>query len=206
MTVCTLRRSALLLLATALSGCAAVTGGDRGDTTLLALPSLAAAEPATGAIAAGPVLVLRRLELPEYLLARRVRYRAEAQRIGEWPGTFWAERIEVGMTRELAAALRAALPADWTVCDSGCSAREPQLALRVEVAPLDFLRPHRELRATVRTGVQQGGSGPLLQSAERAYRLQAEADTPQAHAAVLGRLLQQVAADARPLLLPQAPR
>jgi uncharacterized lipoprotein YmbA len=211
------RAAAALSLSAVLWGCASSAPP---AATLLALPTLG--EPAAGATAAAPdpaaperpVLVVRRLQLPEYLLARRVRYRAGDTTVDDWPGTFWAERIEVGMTRELSAALRARLPG-WTLCNAACNGGDgsatPAPALRsrtlqLEFAPLDYRRDRRELIAVVR-GTLGAPDGAPPQRVERRYVLQAGADTPQAHAAVLGELLQRVAADVAPLatVAPAAP-
>lgn len=198
----------LLLLA----GCA---GSPPPNTVLLALPTLGApeagaAEAAAATALAGspgaqqPVLVVRRVALPEYLLARRVRFRANDTTVDDWPGTFWAERIEVGMTRELAGALRARLPG-WTLCNASCTegsdgAAQPRAwALRLEFAPLDYRRDRRELVTVARASLE-APDGTTQQRSERRYTLQAAADTPQAHAAVLGELLQRVAADVAPAL------
>jgi uncharacterized lipoprotein YmbA len=219
-----------LLVTLALAGCASSPPAG----TLLALPSLGAADaavaaasapvvptPATNATAANPlaqanapVLVVRRVGLPEYLLARRVRYRADATTVDDWPATFWAERIEVGMTRELTAALRAQLPG-WTLCEAACSASASASvggtpatapaaapvarALHVEFSPLDYRRDRRELFTVLRASLETA-DGALLQRLERRYSLQASADTAQAQAEVLGELLRRVAADVAPLL------
>lgn len=206
------RAAAVLSLSAVLWGCASAPPSAR----LLALPTLG--EPAAGTSAAAvvlppgaatgdrPVLVVRRVQLPEYLLARRVRYRDADTTVDDWPGTFWAERIEVGMTRELAGELRARLPG-WTLCNTACNTNgdggsassQPRThALRLEFAPLDYRRDRRELTAVVRGGLEAPDGAPL-QRLERRYVLQAGADTPQAHAQVLGELLRRVAADVVPL-------
>jgi uncharacterized lipoprotein YmbA len=217
-----LLRRAATATAALLAGCASAPPSG----TLLALPSLGApssatalapavvpaataSAPAGGAALSGapsgppaaPVLVVRRPVLPEYLLARRVRYRVDETTVDDWPGVFWAERIEVGLTRELTAALRAQLPG-WTLCEAECAGGTAQAraqALRVEFAPLDFRRDRRELYTVVRT-VLQGPDGMLQQRSEQPYTLHAAADTPQAHAAVLGELLRRVAADVAPVV------
>lgn len=184
-----------------LAGCASAPP----PHTLLALPSLDGppATPGAGAaadaVAAPPVLVVRRLALPEYLLARRVRYRDADASVGEWPGTFWAERIEVGMTRELTQALRAQLPG-WTLCEAECATTTatPGLALRLELSPLDYRRDARELQAVARMSLECADH-TLLQRSERRHVLSAAADSPQAYAAALGTLLQRVAQDAAAL-------
>ena len=217
------RAAAALSLSALLWSCASAPP----SSNLLALPSLgapeaagpagaggaapAAAIPGTPAASATPVLVVRRLVLPEYLLARRVRYRADATTVDDWPATFWAERIEVAMTRELTAALRQRLPG-WTLCNAACNGSEGggggrdarAQALRLELSPLDFRRDRGELFTVVR-GSLEGPDGTLLQRIERRYTLRAQADTPQAYAAVLGELLQRVAADVAPATATPAP-
>ena len=110
--------------------------------------------------ATGTVLVVRRLDLPEYLVARRVRYRADASTIGEWPHTFWAERFEIGMTREFTDAMRQVLPG-WVVCETACGERTPALSLQVELVPLDFWRSELRLRARARMSVSAVSGEPL---------------------------------------------
>lgn len=210
MTTSACRAAAVLSLSAVLWGCASAPPSAR----LLALPTLgepaaAAAAPAVQpgtAPAPGPVLVVRRVQLPEYLLARRVRYRAADTTVDDWPGTFWAERIEVGMTRELSGELRARLPL-WTLCnatcntngDGGTEAAQPRAhSLRLEFSPLDYRRDRHELIAVAR-GSLEAPDGTPLQRLERRYVLSAGADTPQAHAQVLGELLKRVAADVVPL-------
>ena len=203
-----------LLLAGLLAGCASAPP----SATLLALPSLGApgasgtasagagatataAVPPDAAPLAAPVLIVRRPVLPEYLLARRVRFRVSDTVVDDWPGVFWAERIEVALTRELTAALRAQLPG-WTLCEAECTAGgvEPRArTLRLEFAPLDYRRDRRELFTEVRA-VLQDANGTLRQRTERRYTLQTTADTPQAHAAVLGELLRRVAEDVAPVV------
>lgn len=205
--------TAALLLSGLLAGCASAPP----SATLLALPSLGApgaagtagaavaAVPPDAAAGAAPVLIVRRPVLPEYLLARRVRFRVGDTVVDDWPGVFWAERIEVALTRELTAALRAQLPG-WTLCEGECTAGgvEPRAqTLRLEFAPLDYRRDRRELFTEVRA-VLQDANGTLRQRTERRYTLQASADTPQAHAAVLGELLRRVAGDVAPVVAASA--
>lgn len=178
---------------------------------LVALPSVAASPagstggasasspPATTLDSAGgaPVLVVRRLDLPEYLVARRVRYRADAATIVEWPHTFWAERFEIGMTREFTDAVRQALPG-WVVCEASCGEHVPALGLQVELVPLDFWRSELQLRARARmsvsgvvSGAAPGAQPPRVQ--EQSYVLPVADDSPQAYARALTELLRAVA-------------
>jgi uncharacterized lipoprotein YmbA len=185
---------ALVLAAAAFAaGCAAT----RPVPTLLALPPAvrldAPAQPPAAADA--PRLVLRRLALPEYLLARRVRYRADAATLGDWPNTFWAERIEIAATREFAGALREALPA-WSVCEADCVEGAPRLALQVELSALDYLRGEQRLRGRARIVVADMAASTATTPRavqERVFDVPAAADTPQAHAETVTELLRQLA-------------
>lgn len=162
------------------------------------LPSVAAAAP--GPVASAPWLAVRRVTLPEYLVARRVRYRADASTLAEWPNTFWAERIEIGVSREFVAALRQQLPG-WALCDTGCGDQSPALSLQVDLVPLDYLRGAQKLQARARITVSGAGASPrTLQTQELAYELPASADTPQAQAQAMAALIQQVAASAAQLV------
>jgi uncharacterized lipoprotein YmbA len=149
-----------------------------------------AAAPAASA-ASAPVLVLRRVELPEYLLARRVRYRDDVSTLAEWPDTVWAERLEAGVTRELAAALRQRLPG-WTVCDSACAdGSAGDAVLRVEFATLDLRRAERRLQGSATAQLSQRNA--TRWSWAQSIDLPVSADTPQAHADAIGAALGAVA-------------
>ena len=140
-----------------LSACASTP-----EPLLIALPAAArgtsapdvvgAAQPEPGT--AGTLLV-RRLSLPEYMVARRVRYTTDAARLAEWPNAVWAERVEVGMARELVSALREALPA-WRVCDASCGDLVPDITLKVDLQRLDVLRRAGHLIASAQ--IQLGSS------------------------------------------------
>jgi uncharacterized lipoprotein YmbA len=196
-------------LAASLAALLAACAGSVPAPTLVALPSAAAsptgsaghasamgtAAGTTDSSTAAPVLVVRRLDLPEYLVARRVRYRADAATIGEWPNTFWAERFEIGMTREFTDAVRQQLPG-WVVCETTCGERVPALSLQVELVPLDFWRSELQLRARARMSVSGGAPGdtpPPPKIGEQAYELVVANDTPQAYAQSLAELLRAVA-------------
>lgn len=175
------------MLALLLAACAS----DGPAPTLLTLPAVARSE--SPAPPNAPVLAVRQLGLPEYVQARRVRYRADASTLLEWPNTFWAEPIEVGLSREFQAALRQALPG-WQLCVSDCAEHAPALSLQVELAPLDFVRSQQKLQARARIAISAAGAAPrMLQTLERNFELPARADTPQAHAQALSDLMQALA-------------
>ena len=189
------RRGARLVLAAALAlgACAA----PRPPATLLTLPPSVplASSPAAPLDARAPTLALRRVGLPEYLLARRVRYRADAATLADWPDTYWAERIEVAASREFSAALRAALPG-WSICEADCAERTPVLALQVELGALDAVRPARRLQARARWVVSTVGTGSATTAQltqEQGFDLPMAADTPQAQAQAMTELLRQLA-------------
>ena len=185
---------------------AALSAGCASDPVpapvLLTLPSTnPGAATANGADAAAstaganqPLLAVRRIAIPEYLVARRVRYRADPSTLAEWPNTFWAERIEIGVSREFLSALRSQLPG-WSLCENTCGDRTPALALQVEMVPMDYVRSAQRLQARARVVVSSTGSSPrVLQTQEWSYELPASADTAQGQAQAVAELIRQVAA------------
>ncbi len=199
-------------LATALAaGCAS---DPASAPVLLTVPSAnpGAAAPNgadAAASAAGttqPLLAVRRIAIPEYLVARRVRYRADPSTLAEWPNTFWAERIEIGVSREFVSALRAQLPG-WSLCENNCGDRTPTLALQVEMVPMDYVRSAQKLQARARVVLSSVGSNPrVLQTQEWSYELPASADTAQGQAQTVAELIRQVAAATAALVRNAAPR
>jgi uncharacterized lipoprotein YmbA len=184
-----------------LAGCAAAPSA---PPVLLSLPpavttAAAPAAPAVSASAVPKLLAIRRIGIPEYLTARRVRYRADASTLAEWPNTFWAERVEIGVSREFVSALRQQLPG-WAVCESNCGDLQPAVALQVELVPMDFVRNTQRLQARARITLSDGSSARVLSTEERVYDLPASAATPQAHAEALTELIRQVARAVAPLV------
>ena len=119
---------------------------------LIALPPVALrSSPSETLSRAGraPVLLVRRLALPEYMVSRRVRYSADAATVAEWPEAYWAERVEIGMAREFVVALRDRLPG-WSVCDNDCGGATPDLTLSVTLPRLDVVRRDLRVRANAR--------------------------------------------------------
>jgi uncharacterized lipoprotein YmbA len=189
-------RRAVLLSGAAwlLAGCAS-----RPPPELLSLPLSAAAPDAAAAVPPPgdtPVLIVRRVALPEYLLSRRVRYRADASTLAEWPDTVWAERIEVAASRELLAGLRAALPG-WTVCEPGCAgmaAGARWVSLRFELESMDFMRSLGRLQSRALLTLDTTGQAPRQWVLQR--EVVASGDTPQGHALAIAELLQGLAQSA----------
>ncbi|MCM5679216.1 PqiC family protein [Schlegelella sp. S2-27] len=186
---CALQTVAAGLLAVTLAGCANKTP----PAVLLTLPAAAPASPAPAAGTSAKVLVVRRTEIPEYLQTRHVRYRAQSSTLEAWPGVLWAERLEVGVTRELAAALRDALPG-WTICEASCAEAQPEISLSLHLRPLDFSRSRRELEAEARWSVSQLQPSPrVMASGRQRETVAAASDTPEAHAQSITQLLQALA-------------
>ena len=199
------RRLSVWTCAALLAGCAAAPST---PPVLLSLPPAvtpsaapaAPAVPTSGPASAAPqLLAIRRIGIPEYLVARRVRYRADASTLAEWPNTFWAERIEIGVSREFVSALRQQLPG-WAVCESNCGDLQPAVALQVELAPMDFVRSTQRLQARARITLSGGASARVLSTEERVYDLPAAGDTPQAHAQAMTELIRQLAQAVAPLV------
>ena len=191
----------LKLAPTLLIGLLAACASPSPAPVLLTLPPAAAtAAVAPVAAASAPVLAVRRVNIPEYLVARRVRYRADASTLAEWPNTYWAERIEIGVSREFMSALRQQLPG-WELCESTCGDQVPSLALQVELVPMDFVRSTQRLQARARATVSSVGAAPrTLQTREWDYALPASADTAQAQAQAVTELIRQVAAATAPII------
>ena len=193
--------AALALLASLLAACASTPSPAPVLLTLPPALSPSAATAATpGAAASAPLLAVRRVSIPEYLVARRVRYRTDASTLAEWPHTFWAERIEIGVSREFVSALRQQLPG-WEMCETDCGDQVPALTLQIDLVPMDYLRGAQKLQARARITLSGPGVAPkVLRTQELSYELPASADTAQAQAQVMATLIQQVAAAAAPLV------
>ena len=190
------------LLVALLAGCAASSPAP----VLLSLPPVLGAAPAasaTGAVgtAATPtVLAVRRVNIPEYLVARRVRFRADASTLAEWPNTYWAERIEIGVSREFVSALRPWLPG-WSLCDTNCGDQIPAFTLQVDIVPMDYVRSVQTLQARARITLSDASAAPkVLRTEELTYEIAATADTAQGHAQALADLIRHGAAAAAPIV------
>jgi uncharacterized lipoprotein YmbA len=131
--------TAVIIVAT-LAGCA----GSAPKATYLALPSVAASAAASGTPVQSRAIVLRRIAVPEYIDSREVRYRAANSEITSFPNTLWAERMELGMTRELTAGMRNRVP-DWLVCNGTCGDRRVDAVLSVDWSTLDLDRSSHRL-------------------------------------------------------------
>lgn len=192
-----------LLASGLMGGCASPSPAP----VLLTLPPAAVPLPsaAPGNAASSPLLAVRRVSIPEYLVSRRVRYRADASTLAEWPNTFWAERIEIGVSREFVSALRHQLPG-WALCDTNCGDAVPAFSLQVDLMPMDYVRSAGRLQARARMVLSSGSVPPReLKTQELSYDLPAGGDTAQAHAQAISQLLRQVAQAVAPTVR-DAPR
>lgn len=184
-------------LAVLLHGCAS----KESPSTLLALPSPSSVDlPAQKTVAQGaaPLLLVGRLDIPEYWQSRSVRYRSDGITVMPWPDTYWAERVEVGLSRNFALEMERAA-GRWQVCSSGCElgATTPAWRLKVVLPSMDYRRDARKLEATAhwtliplptatRTGAQ-------IVQGQLQLDVQAEGDTPQAQAQAMGALTRELA-------------
>lgn len=194
-----------LLLAGLLAACASSSTAPVLITLPPAAMPLSAVPAVAGTPGSTPLLVVRRVGIPEYLVARRVRYRADTSTLAEWPNTFWAERIEIGVTREFVSALQQQLPG-WLVCDTSCGNQVPGLTLQVDMVPMDYVRGAQKLQARARITLSGGAlTQNVLKTQELAYEVPAGADTPQAQAQAMTELLRRTAAATAPLVLGAKP-
>jgi uncharacterized lipoprotein YmbA len=199
------QRARALLAPVAFAALLAACASPSPAPVLLTLPP-AASQPGTTTAAtasaaaavstSAPVLAVRRVNIPEYLVSRRVRYRADPATLAEWPNTYWAERIEIGVSREFVSVLRQQLPG-WSMCDTNCGENVPALSLQVDLVPMDFVRSAQKLQAHARITVSGGGMPPkVLETKELSAEIPAGADTAQGHAQSISVLIQQVATEA----------
>jgi uncharacterized lipoprotein YmbA len=189
----------LLTLPPAAAPLASLTPDALGAPGAPGAPASAPSAPST------PLLAVRRVNIPEYLVARRVRYRSDASTLAEWPNTFWAERIEIGVARAFVSALRQQLPG-WSLCDTSCGDAAPALSLQLDLVPMDYVRGAGRLQAHARLVLSSGGvPATELKTLALNYELPTSGDTAQAHAQAIGELIRQVAQAAAPMVR-NAPR
>jgi uncharacterized lipoprotein YmbA len=182
-----------LLAAAVLGACASAP-----TRVLIALPPVAAPEQApnvdVGSLSP-PVLLVRRLIVPEYMAAPKVRYWSGPATLAEWPDTYWAERIEIGMAREFASAMRRRLPG-WTICDATCGDTPVDLTLKVELLRLDTVRQDQSLHASSQAELSAGPSAARVSPMPpwaRSFTLPLAADTAQGQARAMSDLLAALA-------------
>ncbi|MEP7101075.1 MAG: ABC-type transport auxiliary lipoprotein family protein [Burkholderiales bacterium] len=193
-----LLKVAPVALAAVVAACASPSPAPVLLTLPPAIAPINAAAPA--APASTPLLAVRRVSIPEYLVARRVRYRADAATLAEWPNTYWAERIEIGVSREFVSALHQQLPG-WTMCDTNCGDQVPGLNLQVTLVPMDFLRVAQKLQARARITISGPGvPAKVLDTKELSVDIPASADTAQAYAQTISTLIEKVAAETAPMI------
>lgn len=183
------------LIALGLSGCAS-----RASMTLLSLP-LDAPTASTQA-APAPTVVVRRVQIPEYLQSIQVRYRSSAQTLAEWPATRWAERLEVSLTRHLSQQLNTRMPAG-SVCDTACAGSPKVSSLQVSYLMLDQVRPQGLMHAQVHW-VLTPASGDTQASKMGQLTLNepVQSDDASGQAAAMARLNAQLASQIAPHLKP----
>jgi uncharacterized lipoprotein YmbA len=186
----------LALLATVvLAACAAPSL----PVTLLTLPPrLETAAPAP--LDPRRVLQIGRVAVPEYLSARSARYRADDSSLAAWPGTVWAERLEISLTRDLAAALRARLPG-WQVCDDHCPA-PPSHRLVVDLNVLEQVRSRGELQAQASWSWRPTARDGQAVTGQRSGLMRGLADTPQAGAVAMAAWVDSLATSIAAQLTP----
>ena len=121
--------------------------------------------------------------------------------IANWYDTYWAERIEVSLSREFVAQLRRNLPG-WRICESTCAGLSPAASMRVSLDSVDYARAGKRLVASARIAVNPGAT--VQQGVERGFRYDFSSDLAgddaRVQAAAYAVLLERVAADAAALV------
>ncbi len=140
---------------------------------LLSLPTVAASWAAAPASDAGGgagaasrkanarLIVVRRVQIPEYLQSVHVRFRDSAQSLSEWPAARWAERPEVSLTRHLTQTLNTVLPAG-SACDTNCVGAPSALSLNVSYQALDAVREAHRLDAQISWWLTPASGGEAI--------------------------------------------
>jgi uncharacterized lipoprotein YmbA len=156
--------------------------------------------PAPGAKRA--LLVLRMVDLPEYLDRKQLLYRGAQSELQHFPDVEWAERLSVSVTRWLALQLGADLPDCEVAAFVAPSDQSPASALYVSLESFEPLQSGGgailRLRGTWHLSGEKPASGRLSADV-RMSRLDSAADIVAMQTA-LAQVADAIAAAARPLL------
>lgn len=118
------------------------------------------AQPAETA-AVRPLLVVRRVALPEYLDRRAFVYRSSASEVTPFDDVVWAERLDVSVTRWIVEQLATDLPA-YEVASTVAAERRPALTLNVELQSFEAVAPSSvHLRGSWHLSGDGAAGGPL---------------------------------------------
>lgn len=163
-----------------------------GDPTI-GPPSVVA--PVAVAQSGWPVIRLVPVSVPDYLDTRDILLRSGPNEVKASPTGRWAERLSVGVTRALAAALTADLPGADIVTEQ--PAGPPVQVIVVDVQAFT-ITPDRQCRLTAQWTLSSGDGDRILRS-ERASFVEPAADASDAAIAAamtrtIDRLATQVAA------------
>ena len=156
-----------LLAAACIAGCA--TNAPEQHLLALTTPALPNAASVPAQSSSARWLQVGRLEIPEYWQSHAVRYR-EGNEVKTWDNTVWAERVEVGLTRNLGIELEHALPAPWRLCPQRCDgrARRP-VRLLISLSPMDYDRGTQTLSAWAQWTLI-GAEGQALHTSNQALQ------------------------------------
>ena len=134
-----------------------------------------------------PQLRLLRVQIPEHLQSNRVRFRDSAATLAEWPGVRWAERVEIGLTRHLAAQLNGLVGAG-AVCEDACPVTPSVGHLQVSFVVLDFDRSQARLHAQVNWALTPTpGSASTPRQGQVRWTEPVQEDSPAGQAAAMAR-------------------
>ena len=149
-----------------------------------------------------PQIRLQRVQIPEYLQSNRVRYRDSTATLAEWPGVRWAERLEIGLTRNLGLQLAGLGQAGW-ICADPCSTVPPGGSLQLNYVMLDHDRPAARLHALAQwTLTPPPGSASTPRQGQLRWSEAVLEDTPAGQAAAMARVNAAIARDMAQQLRP----
>lgn len=135
-----------------------------------------------------PLLAVRGVQLPEYLLRSAVVYRASDAELARFPDAEWAERLNVAVTRWIAQQLAAELPQYDVHAYGGAAA--PALALEVTLTRFEAVAPQTfQLRGDWR--LARPGAGEPVAEAGLSADVPLSALTPEGVVAAMNTALKQ---------------
>lgn len=146
--------------------------------------------PAKIAPADRPIVLLLPVSVPDYLDTTDILTRSGQNQVTASPTGRWAERLSVGMTRALAAALTTRLPDVEIIYNQSVVPPTQQILVDVEAFEI---RPDRKCLLTARWTLSSGDGNQVLRSERDNFIQQATDTSDAAVAAAISRTIDQLA-------------
>jgi uncharacterized protein len=148
-------------------------------------------EPVTVTQSGRPVIRLLPVSVPDYLDTRDILLRSGPNEVKASPTGRWAERVSVGVTRALAAALTTRLPGADVVSDQPVEPPAQQIVVDVQAFEIG---PDRKCLLTARWTLSSGDGDRVLRRERDSFVEQATDTSDAAIAAAMSRAIDRLAA------------